>query len=118
MRLVAPALGLTVLVVCCATTAHAQLAKSSTPVGEAVLTVRGEPAAPWKRIRICRDKESACVTAVVNPATREIAGVGDRWFSAFMPTGNGKEVKRLTSVPRMADRLGNQPSQVVPQPKQ
>lgn len=72
--------------------------------GEIIVAANGTPTAPWKEIQNC-DETRKCVVILRNSTTHEIARVGERLSTRFVPTGNGKEVRRAEPALDKARRL-------------
>lgn len=66
--------------------------------GEIVVTVEGKLASPWVEKQACVKGTTTCKSMIVNPATNEIARMGDQLSSRFERTGKGYEVRRAASA--------------------
>jgi hypothetical protein len=81
-----------VMIALSATAASAQV--SSGQGGEIVITAEGQLNPPWIEKSVC--ESSLCRLIVFNPETHEIARVNGRLTNAFMLSGTGREVVRVT----------------------
>lgn len=72
------------------------------PVAEQPAVVQsadGKLLSPWVEKRVCPTRgDTTCRNVIVDPATREIAKLDNRWTSKFEATGNGLEVRRAESA--------------------
>lgn len=79
------------------------------PVAEQPAVVQsadGKLLSPWVEKRVCPTRgDTTCRNVIVDPATREIAKLDNRWTSKFEATGNGLEVRRAESARDKAAKL-------------
>lgn len=68
---------------------------------ELVVSVSGEPVAPWVERELCGKSTGKCAMALMNPVTGEVARMGDQLGTDFERTSNGQEIRRAETT---ADR--------------
>lgn len=73
--------------------------------GELVAAADGKLTDPWVEKKYCPQAASGCVMIIVNPATNEIAKLGEQVNSHFELTGNNQEIRRAEGAAAKATRL-------------